>query len=188
MILKIINDNIPDHLALKGELVKTRKANGDKEFYALLKEKIFDDIERVFTNRTAEDRARALSDIYLDLEPLKERLESVLPNTLDELVSIRKERIGLFNDRLVVENSDESLSGGSSKDAKTIVMEFGKANNYPNMVLKRDEHNKPYKTLGSGQKAWESAMGWADLEWPNNENFEDLVAAVKMREIYEGIG
>lgn len=176
-MLKLLNDKIPEFWAVSGKVVKTRSVLNDIEFFSLLKDKIQEDVIRIFTNNNVENKAKSLADVYIDLEPLKDKLENKLSLIFDDYIEERSKKTGKFKNRLVL----ESTKVLSLEDKKKFVTEFGKNNSYPEMILKSDKNNKPYKVLGRGQKAWESALGWADLTPPNNENFDDLFMAVNAK-------
>lgn len=66
-----------------------------------------------------------------------------------------------------------------------IIRDFGLKHGWPAMVLKRDG-DRVVKILGKGKNAWRNMAFIASLNEPYNNNFNDLINAVKNVDIWRG--
>lgn len=104
---------------------------------------------------------------------------------LDILYSTKgltKERLEILNDiykdlslyqKLILE---ELYKKPTEEDVKRVI-EFGGKNEYPELVLVRQE-GKITKYLGRGKDKWDEAISWARLNSPYRDNFIDLLKAI----------
>ncbi len=175
---RLVGDNIHDILALMGQSGSTRTCVDDKEFFLLLKEKIIRDLERMFSEKEIRDKADALVDLYNDLDEFKSRLVDKVDWEKDS--ERRTNYTGGFTKRFILESITAGERTNMLDGAK--LLDWGKKNNYPAMVLARDENDVPYKILGEGELAWQN---WIDAYEHNPENLGELIFAVGKGNRYE---
>ena len=75
---------------------------------------------------------------------------------------------------------EELYKKPTEKDVKR-VMEFGERNEYPELILVRQD-GKVTKYLGRGIDSWNEALSWAKLTGIYQDNFKDVLKAI---DIYE---
>ena len=118
-----------------------------KEFFEQHKNKIFKDLDKFYNTKGLT----------------KERLE-VLNEVYKDLSLYQK---------LILEELYKNIK---EDDIKKVV-EFGENNEYPELILVRQE-GKVTKYIGRGKDKWEEAISWAKLSSPYKDNFIDLLKAI----------
>lgn len=125
------------------------------EFFKQLKEKLNKDINSFFSYKELDrKRLDLLIEVYKDFDVYSEFLN-------DKLYKSRK----------------------ITKEDIRKVEDYGKDNNYPSMILVK-QNDKITKYLGQGEKAWGEAFAWANLEEPYSSNFLDLLKAIEENNLY----
>lgn len=175
--MELLHDNVPKLLEKQGKIVKTRTARNNDEFFKLLHKKAQHDLNRIFQTKDLDDKMYATIEMMANMSVLVDTLASYKKVDFWGEYDKRINVIGGLDKRLV-------LTGGygHNEDAVRKVKEYAEKNNYPSIVIKRDENGNPYKQIGNGEESWMAAISWADLNSPHNENFDDLVRAVENAE------
>jgi predicted house-cleaning noncanonical NTP pyrophosphatase (MazG superfamily) len=165
---QVINDNLPMLLALSNKETVLNGTVEDKEFYALLKKKLQEDLKRGFDTKDVEKRVAAFVDAIVDIREFIRYLSGDVDLAIEERIS----KTGEFSQRLVctgIRGSTEMTK--EEKIAK--IRKYGEDNGFPGMNLKKDSGGIVYKTLGTGKEAWENMLSWTD-----DDNYLDLYEAV----------
>ena len=171
---QLINDNIPAILREAGQDVKTRPAVDVKEFFQLLKAKFKTDIERVFNEKDIANKMDALADMMINMNELTYRISKYSGLNFTHHMEKRMDKIGGLDKQTVIYESNKE----ENQNIIGKILKYGKENNYPPVELLRNKEGVPYKHIGQGEQAWMTAIGWAQLRSPHDENFKDFSDAV----------
>jgi len=173
----LINDNVPKLLNIPEN--QLHKCEDEKEFFALLKQKLSDNINKIFDSKDIDKKVNALFDAIYDLQIVRIRL--------GEYASVNKkiarlQKTGGYEQKYVYEPREEIKIKITDSDIQK-VKQFGLENHYPAMILKRID-NKITKKLGASEEAWENAISWSELKSPYSDNFLDLLRAIDEKDFY----
>lgn len=177
---KLVNDNVPQILPN----FEYHSVEDDKEFFALLKTQLLDNVNKLFDQKDIDKKIDAYVDIFSGLEPINSVFVKIMgTDKLSEKMTARVKKVGKLDKRYVVETKADSQKEPEVTYDVESVVRFGAENEYPSMVLKRDG-NEITKLLGKGKDSWDNAISWASLREPYKSNFLDLVRAVKEKDMY----
>lgn len=172
---KLINDNAIN--LIQKHSFDIRRAQDNKEFFALLKQKLHADVDKIFDATALEDKTKAIADVEVDLKPLIDSLWSKLGATVfDKIIEDRKKLIGEFDDRIVVHPKVAVTSGPTYKTAQSVA-KFAEDNDYPKIIIE-EKDGIILKSIGPGKDAWDNAIAWDSMAEPYRSNFRELTEAI----------
>jgi predicted house-cleaning noncanonical NTP pyrophosphatase (MazG superfamily) len=105
---KLIRDNIPEILSKKGKKVVVHRAVTDEEYWHKLKEKLQEEINEFGQKEDIE----TLADVYEVLDAMCD-LKNFDRKELEAMRENKNIEFGKFNERLVLNESDEEVGGSS---------------------------------------------------------------------------
>ena len=135
----------------------------DKQYYILLRTVMEDSLRNIFEQRDAGIKLYNALLLGYATDIIKSAVAKVMPGKIVE------NPIG-YNSRIVVEPVINEYS-------IKYVEDFGRDNNYPKLILKREGSNI-MKSIGPGKEAWDNAIAWSKLSSPYSDNFKDIIMAV----------
>ena len=158
-MLKIVNDHVPKLLAIEGKTANTRPATDNKEFFSLLKEKMREDLDKLDKADTFKRKKELSIDLYMASLEFVKVVGKAEGLTTEELVEERTERVGGFDERLVLESV-----GSGAQDMIKFIMAYAVDNNYPELIIGRNNEGAPYATFLGGKEAYEKHVNNTDME------------------------
>lgn len=138
-----------------------------KDFFAQLKITLLEKVNKIFDEKDIDKKIDAYSDVIKALTPIVNGFSRVIGH--DKFFEKLSKRL---NER--EENPRRALK---SSDLNRVIR-FGKENDYPEMVLKKDDKGNITKKISKGKEYWDNAIVWCRLNTPYRENFMDLVEAI----------
>lgn len=154
----LVNDNIQ-------KLVKGiyRRCKDDKEFYALLQDKIRRNIDKLFdTSNSIDKKYNAVFDLIYDLNVIKREVDKRYKSPID-----REQQLGGYNYRYVQEDIDVKIDSSEIQKVK----EWAEKNNWPRLDL----GNK----IIEGKEAWDNILSIAELNEPYKDVVKDVIMAIR---------
>ena len=104
---KLIRDRIPEIIEEKGGTYKIHIAD-DNEYWEKLRKKLVEEVEEFLENEDKDEIADMLEVIYAILE-----YKNVSKEEIEEIRTEKAEKRGVFNKKLILEESEDSKTGSN---------------------------------------------------------------------------